>query len=139
MPGSEAFSADFTSVEQQTPFCCQRDDCKIKVFEPGTPLHIIHSNDPSKPDRQVCQACYEYYLTKATTKRRPDLDGISSWQNPSAGREVQTSQKQPTLQREISTEQRGIIHKQIARSQRAEYGVHPVMAINPVAFPSAHS
>jgi len=47
---------------------CQR--CRYS-FEFGTQLHYMASKDGIRPGRNLCQGCYNYYLNKPPTVRRP--------------------------------------------------------------------
>ena len=67
---SEEYSADFTTPDNNHPVICGRDACKKKVFPPGTKLNFLHSNSSEHAGRDVCDSCYEYYLSKTTTQRR---------------------------------------------------------------------
>jgi hypothetical protein len=69
---SEEFSADFTAADNTKAIRCGRTDCPVQFYPAGTEFHYLHSNDPSVPGRAVCTPCYHRYLTKKTTKRRPN-------------------------------------------------------------------
>lgn len=58
-------AADMTS---EGAVVCQR--CHYS-FAFGTQLHYMASKDGIRPGRHLCQGCYNYYLNKPTTVRRP--------------------------------------------------------------------
>jgi len=62
------YEAEFTS-DSGGQVICQR--CKIS-FEAGTKLSYMHSTDPTRHGRHICDGCHEYYLQKQTTRRRQD-------------------------------------------------------------------
>lgn len=65
------FSADFTAAKDTKALRCARLECSVQFYPPGTDFHYLHSNDPLLPGRAVCTPCYNYYLAKRTTQRRP--------------------------------------------------------------------
>lgn len=70
MPDS-AHAADMTT---EGAVVCQR--CNYS-FAPGTRLQYMASKDAIRPGRHLCHGCYNYYLNKPTTVRRPGAGGES--------------------------------------------------------------
>ena len=71
------YSADFTNVDTAKAVICDRETCETKIFPPGTDMFYLHSNEPDKRGRHVCEKCYRYYRQKTTTKRRGTYISIS--------------------------------------------------------------
>ncbi|KAH7904510.1 hypothetical protein BJ138DRAFT_1019060 [Hygrophoropsis aurantiaca] len=61
------FAAEFTMPDATKPRTCDR--CNL-LFPPKTEPFYMQDVDPNKQGRWLCLPCHDYYLTKATTKRR---------------------------------------------------------------------
>ncbi|KAF9477407.1 hypothetical protein BDN70DRAFT_810773 [Pholiota conissans] len=104
--------ADFTT-EQVAEVKCGR--CSA-VFPSGTKLKWIHSKPEAsfkQPGRLVCDDCYQYYLSKGSTRRRT----VSALPGPSTSSMLQTSLPSHTE-----------VRHQVAAAQRTD-GAYPMVPI----------
>ncbi|KIM36153.1 hypothetical protein M413DRAFT_449355 [Hebeloma cylindrosporum] len=108
-------AADMTS---EGAVVCQR--CHYS-FASGTQLRYMASKDGVRPGRHLCDGCFNYYLEKPTTVRRPD--GLEHPDESVIRSTVSTKEKESE------------VRKQIAEAQRGE-GSHRVVAVGTTsAFP----
>ncbi|KAL4253269.1 hypothetical protein AB1N83_013323 [Pleurotus pulmonarius] len=125
-----SFYADFTRScsSDQVVKCDRGTDCPLGgILPPGTKTHYMFSNDPSKPGRQLCESCHNYYLMKPTTRRGDGTE--SSHRNHLSTHPPSIT---PSNNHIISkSEEQKVIHKEISRAQRAEPS-HPIRAIGDV-------
>lgn len=64
MAPPQSVVAQFTADDPLAAIRCGRPDCPIKLFAPGTQLKYLHSANPSRQGRLVCDNCYNYYQRK---------------------------------------------------------------------------
>ncbi|KAF5377829.1 hypothetical protein D9615_006831 [Tricholomella constricta] len=118
------YAADFTGVDNSASAYCGREHCATKTFPGGTKMNFLHSNNPREPGRMVCNECYQYYMQKATTKRRTSSA-------------LPTEIHQKEIRKQVSSAQRGRkffpILKIFSSSWSAE-GTNIVQAVGTSAY-----
>jgi hypothetical protein len=67
VPLQQYVVTNFTEENTSQPMICERKNCSIKEYPPGTKMEMMWSQ--SGGSRLLCSLCYGYYLSKNTTQR----------------------------------------------------------------------